>query len=101
VSESNGTARLAVLLSGSGRTLENLLRAIERGTLSASVVAVVSSKPGVRGLEIAQAAGIPATVIERRGFADDAAFTSAIPALGLAPSSSAGCFRVLATTSTT
>ncbi|MCC6705306.1 MAG: phosphoribosylglycinamide formyltransferase [Thermomicrobiales bacterium] len=78
MSESNGTARLAVLLSGSGRTLENLLRAIERGTLSASVVAVVSSKPGVRGLEIAQAAGIPATVIERRGFADDAAFTSAI-----------------------
>jgi len=78
VSASQGTARLAVLLSGSGRTLENLLRAIERGTLAATVVAVISSKPGVRGLEIAAAAGIPATVIERKGFSDDAAFTNAI-----------------------
>lgn len=75
---SNGTARLAILLSGSGRTLENLLSSIERGRLDAEVVAVVSSKPGVRGIEIAETAGIPVTVIERKGFESDAAFTNAI-----------------------
>jgi formyltetrahydrofolate-dependent phosphoribosylglycinamide formyltransferase len=78
VSASNGTARLAVLLSGSGRTLENLLAAIERRQLDATIVAVVSSKPGVRGIDIAQSAGIPVTVIERKGFESDAAFTNAI-----------------------
>lgn len=78
MSASNGTARLAVLLSGSGRTLENLLAAIERGTLDAAIVAVVSSKPEVRGIDIATGAGIPVTVIQRKGFASDAAFTNAI-----------------------
>ena len=75
---SNGTARLAVLLSGSGRTLENLLAAIERGELDANIVAVVSSKPGVRGIEIAETNGIPVTVIQRKGYETDASFTNAI-----------------------
>jgi formyltetrahydrofolate-dependent phosphoribosylglycinamide formyltransferase len=72
------TPRLAVLLSGSGRTLENLIATIARGELDAKLVAVVSSKPGVRGIEIAERAGLPVTVIPRKGFADDAAFTGAI-----------------------
>ena len=42
--------RLAVLLSGSGRTLENLLDAIAAGRLAATVVLVVSSRPDVRGV---------------------------------------------------
>jgi len=71
-------ARLAVLLSGSGRTLENLLRAIEEARLDAEIVAVVSSKPGVRGLEIAERAGLPHATIVRREFESDAAFTGAI-----------------------
>jgi formyltetrahydrofolate-dependent phosphoribosylglycinamide formyltransferase len=60
--------RLAVLISGSGRTLRNLLEEIERGDLHAEVVCVVSSRDGVKGLEIAAAAGIPATVISRRAY---------------------------------
>ena len=36
--------RIAVLLSGSGTSLENLLEQIESGALAASVCAVVSSK---------------------------------------------------------
>jgi formyltetrahydrofolate-dependent phosphoribosylglycinamide formyltransferase len=78
VTDANPPARLAVLLSGSGRTLENLLDVIARGQLNATVVAVVSSKPDVRGIEIAKAAGVPVTVITRKGFDDDAAFTNAI-----------------------
>lgn len=70
--------RLAVLLSGSGRTLENLIATIDRGELDAGIVAVVSSKAGVRGIEIAKHAGLPSVVIQRKGFSNDAAFTNAI-----------------------
>ncbi len=70
--------RLGVLLSGSGRTLENLLAVIDRGELDAEVVRVVSSKDGVRGIEIARRAGIPASVIARKDHADTVAHSRAI-----------------------
>jgi phosphoribosylglycinamide formyltransferase-1 len=70
--------RLAVLLSGSGRTLANLTHAIERGELEAEIAIVVSSKPGVRGLEVAERAGIPAVVVDRRVYPDDRAFSDAV-----------------------
>jgi len=59
--------RLAVLLSGSGRTLENLLEWIAAGRLDATVDIVVSSRCGVRGVEIATRAGIPTHVIDSAG----------------------------------
>lgn len=55
--------RFAVLISGSGRTLANLMQAIDRGELDAEVVTVVSSVANVRGLEIAEEAGIPTHVL--------------------------------------
>jgi phosphoribosylglycinamide formyltransferase-1 len=55
--------RLAVLLSGSGRTLENLLARIATGRLQAEIVVVVSSRADVRGAGIAEAAGIPVHVL--------------------------------------
>lgn len=59
--------RLAVLLSGSGRTLENLLDRIAAGSLAATVAIVVSSRPDVRGVDIARRAGIPVAVLPREG----------------------------------
>lgn len=59
--------RLVVLLSGSGRTLENLLEAIAAGRLPARVVAVVSSRPDVRGVAIAARAGLPVHVLPPAG----------------------------------
>jgi formyltetrahydrofolate-dependent phosphoribosylglycinamide formyltransferase len=55
-----GKLRLAVLLSGTGRTLENLIEWQRRGDLLAEVVCVASNRAKVRGLEIAADAGIPA-----------------------------------------
>lgn len=52
--------RLAVLLSGTGRTLENLIEWQRRGDLDAEVVCVASNRMNVRGLDIAREAGIPA-----------------------------------------
>lgn len=60
--------RLAVLISGSGRTLHNLIECTRTGTLPAEIVAVVSSIDHVRGIEIASDAGIPVTVIERKHY---------------------------------
>jgi formyltetrahydrofolate-dependent phosphoribosylglycinamide formyltransferase len=57
--------RLAVLLSGSGRTLDNLLDEIAAGRLAARVEVVMSNKPGVRGLTIAERAGLPTHVVPR------------------------------------
>ena len=66
--------RLAVLLSGSGRTLENLLDRIAAGSLAATIVTVVSSRADVRGVDIARRAGIPVAVVPRVGLS--AAFWS-------------------------
>ncbi|CAN5852277.1 phosphoribosylglycinamide formyltransferase [soil metagenome] len=76
--EATGSMRYAVLLSGSGRTLENLLRAIDDRELEGKVVAVVSSRAGVRGLEVARHAGVPATIADRKRFASDRAFSTSI-----------------------
>jgi phosphoribosylglycinamide formyltransferase-1 len=61
---------IAVLLSGTGRTLQNLLRSIEHDGLAVKIVAVGSDRAGARGLEHAIAAGIPTRVFPRQSFQD-------------------------------
>jgi formyltetrahydrofolate-dependent phosphoribosylglycinamide formyltransferase len=70
--------RIAVVLSGSGTTLQNLLDRIDRGTLPARVVLVVSSVAGAFGLERARRAGVPAALVERAAFPDRGAFSEAL-----------------------
>jgi len=70
--------RLGVLLSGGGRTLENFLEHIRAGTLPAEVAVVIASRPDVRGLEIARAAGVAAHVVRPRDFATVAACSDAL-----------------------
>jgi phosphoribosylglycinamide formyltransferase-1 len=59
--------RLAVLVSGGGRTLENLLGRIAAGGLQATVETVVSSRADARGVEVARARGIPVSVLPPAG----------------------------------
>ncbi|MDY0109176.1 MAG: phosphoribosylglycinamide formyltransferase [Candidatus Krumholzibacteria bacterium] len=73
-------ARLAVLLSGSGRTLANLLAWQQRGDLPADLVGVVSSRGDVQGVIIARQAGLPVVVLRRRDFPDATAHNAAIAA---------------------
>jgi formyltetrahydrofolate-dependent phosphoribosylglycinamide formyltransferase len=70
--------RLAVLLSGSGTTLQNLVDRIAAGTLAAQVVCVVSSSAVAFGLERAKRAGVPAFVVERKACASRAEFSTRI-----------------------
>jgi phosphoribosylglycinamide formyltransferase-1 len=62
------SVKAVVLLSGSGRTLENFLAKKAAGELAVDIAAVVSSRPGVRGVEIARAHGIPCEVFRRKDF---------------------------------
>src|SRR5262245_54966664 len=62
----NPTPRLAVFLSGSGTSLQNLLDRIVDGLLKATVVQVMSSRRDALGLERARQAGILAAVVERK-----------------------------------
>jgi formyltetrahydrofolate-dependent phosphoribosylglycinamide formyltransferase len=70
--------RLAVLVSGGGTTLQNLLDRIADGRLKAQVVQVVSSKADAFGLERARRAGLPAAVVERKGCASREDFSACI-----------------------
>lgn len=62
--------RVAVLLSGNGTTLQNLLEHIDAGRVPAEVVTVVSSKAKAYGLERARRRGISAVAVPRREYAD-------------------------------
>ncbi|HEY7310981.1 MAG TPA: phosphoribosylglycinamide formyltransferase [Gemmataceae bacterium] len=70
--------RLAVLLSGGGTTLQNLLDRIAAGTLRAEVAVVVANKADAFGLTRARAAGIPAFVVERKACASREEFSARI-----------------------
>lgn len=63
-----GRLKLAVLLSGGGTTLANLLDYQERGGLMASIDLVISSRAKARGLAIAKDAGIRTEVVEARNY---------------------------------
>ncbi len=71
---------VAVLLSGSGRTLENFLARQGAPGLPIRVAAVVASRPDVRGVDVAREAGLPVGVFRRRDHADAEAHSAAINA---------------------
>jgi phosphoribosylglycinamide formyltransferase 1 len=70
--------RLAVLLSGGGTTLQNLIDRIADGSLAAQIVLVVSTKKTAFGLERARRASLPAQVIVRGECTDTADFSGRI-----------------------
>jgi phosphoribosylglycinamide formyltransferase-1 len=69
---------IAVLISGGGTTLRNLIERIRSGTLPVEIRLVISSNPAARGLEFANDAGIRSLVVERNKSASEQAFSEAI-----------------------
>ena len=57
---------IAVLISGGGTTLRNLIELRDRGSLLVDFRLVVSSKKDAGGLKIAEAASIPTAVISKK-----------------------------------
>ncbi len=62
--------RLAVLLSGSGTSLQNLIDRSRDGSMPAEVVVIVSSRKSAFGLTRAADAGIPAFAVPSKDYAN-------------------------------
>ena len=80
MTEGPSPLRVAVLLSGNGTSLENLLEHIESGDVPAQVAVVISSKANAYGLERARKHGIPAVVVARKDHASLDGFNDALHA---------------------
>ena len=77
-SSSTRPVRIAVLISGGGTTLRNLIERIEAGTLDAEILLVVASTSKAGGLQFAEQAGIPSAVVRRKDFDSQDAFSAAL-----------------------
>jgi len=62
--------KLGVLLSGTGRTFQNLHHRIADGSLEAEIACVISSRHGACGVQRARDAGVPVHVVSRRDLRD-------------------------------
>jgi phosphoribosylglycinamide formyltransferase-1 len=60
--------KLAVFISGSGTTLQNLVDRIADHSLDAQIVAVVASREDIRGVERARDANLPLHIVESRKY---------------------------------
>lgn len=70
--------RVVILISGRGTNMERLIQACQAGAVPARVVRVISDNPEARGLQRAQAYGVPTVVVPARAFPDRAAFEAAL-----------------------
>jgi phosphoribosylglycinamide formyltransferase-1 len=71
-------ARLVVLVSGTGSNLQALLEAAADPHYGANVVAVGADRGGIRGLEIAAAAGMPVFIDELKRYPSREAWDRAL-----------------------
>ena len=82
MTDSNATSRpplaIAVLISGTGRSLDNLLKRIDAGQVHGRVCMVISSTPKAKGLQFAEKAGLPLAVIQRQEFTSQDDFSGAV-----------------------
>ena len=69
---------IAVLISGGGTTLRNLIEKIAEGTLPVEIRLVISSSPSARGLEFAREASIPTLIVEKKKSLSDDDYSRAI-----------------------
>ncbi|QDT68287.1 Phosphoribosylglycinamide formyltransferase [Planctomycetes bacterium MalM25] len=70
--------KIAVLISGGGRTLKNLLELIEADQLPVEVALVISSSAKAGGLAHAEAAGVPTSVVSQKDYATPELFGAAV-----------------------
>ncbi len=72
--------RIAVLLSGSGTSLENLFEKIDAGEVPGEVAVVLASRDDAFGLERAQRRGVPALAVPRKGHPNTRSYNDALHA---------------------
>lgn len=77
-SVSNTLLPIAVLISGGGTTLKNLIDRKAQNTLPVDFRLVVSSNPKAKGLDYAQESSIPTRVIRKKDFVDGQAHSDSM-----------------------
>ena len=75
-----GRCRLVVLVSGSGSNLQAFIDACRDPGYPCEIAGVISNRPGVRGLDRAAAAGIPAVSVDHKAYPDRETFDAALAA---------------------
>jgi phosphoribosylglycinamide formyltransferase 1 len=70
--------KIAVLISGGGTTLKNLIERISSGRLDVDICLVISSNSQAGGLKFARDADIACLVIEQKNYPDQDAFSREI-----------------------
>jgi phosphoribosylglycinamide formyltransferase-1 len=74
----SGKKRVAVLFSGRGSNMANLIRAAQASDYPAEISLVVSNRPNAAGLSSAQSAGVRTLVIDHKIKASREAFDAAL-----------------------
>ena len=74
----SNTLNLAILISGSGTTLQNLIDKINYKTLNARIRIVISSAPDTYGIKRAEQNNIPVAIIQRKGFNNSEIFSNTL-----------------------
>jgi len=70
--------RVVVLISGGGTNLQALIDAQQAGELPIQLAAVISNRPGVKGLQRAADAGIPRDVLDHKAYESREHFDKAL-----------------------
>lgn len=73
-------ARLVVVISGRGRNLEAIIKAIDSGQLPARITLVISNRKSAPGLRIARLAGLPCASLNPQAFANREDFDQTLAA---------------------
>ena len=71
---SSSNINIVVLISGSGSNLQAIIDATTAGKLHANIKAVISNRPGAKGLARAQAVNIPTLTLDHKQFESREAF---------------------------
>ena len=71
---------IVVLISGSGTNLQAIMDAVAAGDINGRIAAVISNRPGVKGLARAQQGGIHTSVLDHTTFDSRDAFDAALQA---------------------
>ena len=69
---------IVILISGRGSNMESVVRAAQAEQWPARIAAVISNKADAKGLEFAQAHGIPTAVVANKEFASRPEFDAAL-----------------------
>ncbi len=72
------SARVVVLISGTGSNMAALMEAAKDPAYGAEIVAVGTDREGTRGVEAARAAGVPTFVVPFRSYSDRSAWDRAM-----------------------